>query len=355
MLVDHADDIGRQNAQADGRGDREVERQPQRLLDRAPEGREVVPRVVPRDRGQRHGGDGHAEHADGKLHQPERAVEPRARAVDLGCKHAVHQHVHLYGRPRNDAGPHQDPDLAQTRIAEIETPAEAVTELAEGWQLDGELRQAAQQDPEAEAVERPLGEVRMPPVRLRVEDVRQGDAADHGDHIERARRRGWQAEDESRVEHAHDHGGQRHEQDEREQHAREPDRQLEFPFDLVEPEVGHLDDPGAGGDAEQADRAEHDQDRGEQDAGEAPGRFGALLLMSLRERGGEGRGEGAFREEVAHQVGNLEGGQKRVQALAGAEHGGEDQLPGEAQHARAHHRDTDDPGRPTSAAHGRKL
>ena len=98
------------------------------------------------DERQRHRGNRHAEDAQRKLHQPERVVEPRHRAVALVAgEGGVDHHVDLHRARRDDRRAHQAQDGAHALVAPLEVRPEAVADLRQRGQLHGELQKAAQQ------------------------------------------------------------------------------------------------------------------------------------------------------------------------------------------------------------------
>ena len=58
------------------------------------------------------------------------------------------------GGAGDDAGPHQRPQLAQARVAQLQLPVEAEAEPEQRRQLHAELRQAAQKHADADPVDR---------------------------------------------------------------------------------------------------------------------------------------------------------------------------------------------------------
>jgi hypothetical protein len=109
--------------------------------------------------------------------------------------------------------------------------------------------------------------------------------------------------------------------------------QLELARHAVEAEVGDLDQQRTGRNPNDANPPHDDEHGAEQKAGEMPGGGLPFLFKGLGKGGGKGRRQGAFRKEVAKQVGNLEGGQERIVAFARPEHGGHDDFTHQPQDA----------------------
>ena len=85
-------------------------------------------------------------------------------------------------------------------------------------------KETAEQSPKREPDQSALAEMRMPPVRLRIEPVAKRHAADDRADIEEARSHRRNSEDVLRVQHSHDERGERNEKDERKHDPRQQDR-----------------------------------------------------------------------------------------------------------------------------------
>jgi hypothetical protein len=129
----------------------------------------------------------------------------------------------------------------------------------------------------------------------------------HGD-----RREGGDGELVLGVQATHPQGRQGHEQEDREQRAGQGYGQLVFVGvreESVGEEAHHL---GREIDAERDQGTHHQQEQGEDLRHEPPGLFPSLFLEGTGEGGDEGRGEGAFCEEVPEHGGDADGHEIRV-------------------------------------------
>jgi hypothetical protein len=136
----------------------------------------------------------------------------------------------------------------------------------------------------------------------------------------------------ARVQHAHAHGRETHEQEIGKHHAQQAQHQDRAR--LVE-----ADDAERERDAEHA--REHDDGRGDQQAGDdgigrVPHGLLALGFFLLLEDGDEGGGERAFAEQAAEEVGNLEGQRERARDPARAHEVRIDDFPHQPEHAAQH-------------------
>src|SRR5437588_11521051 len=98
-------------------------------------------------------------------------------------------------------------------------------------------------------------------------------------------------------------------------------------------------------DAKQRDHAHENGGQGCDFVSESPGRFIAFGGDFFREGGDERGRESAFGKQIAQQIWQPKSHQERVQIFAGAEKSGENLLPNQSKHSRAHYRNTDDAGR----------
>ena len=209
--------------------------------------------------------------------------------------------------------------------------------------MDEELEQAADERGDGESHETALAEMRMPPIRLRLEPVAERDAADDRAEIEKARSHRGHAENVFRVQHSHDERGERDEQDERKHDPRELNRER----GLLGRKSGreNLNEHRRADDPEHRERAhENNGERGDL-AGESPGGGVAVGGDATREGRDESGRKRAFGEEIAQHVGRAERGQKRVHVARSAEERREDDFAEQTQNAAAQNGDADDAGR----------
>ena len=92
-----------------------------------------------------------------------------------------------------------------------------------------------------------------------------------------------------------------------------------------QPRHGDLGEDGKGD--------EQDHEAGKRLTGEGPRRLGSLAMQALGEERNEGRIERAFGEQPAKHVGHAEGDEVGVGRRRGAEHGGDQHVAREAEHA----------------------
>ena len=115
----------------------------------------------------------------------------------------------------------------------------------------------------------------------------------------------------------------------REEHAREPDREGLVPARDAE----EADDPRRDQDEERAERGQPEQHQPEEARGDAPGALALALLDQLAEDGDERRGQRGVGEERPDEVRELVGDGERVDRAVRAEVVGRDDLANEADHA----------------------
>jgi len=295
--------------------------------------------------GEARGGDGrhgHAEDADGELHQPEGVAQPGRRALHPRGEDGVDEEVHLGGGETDGGRPHQPRDAAQPRVGEVDHQAEAMAELAGRGNLHQELGRAAEE-----------GEDRPADHRLLLAGPRPEEegAAHDGHHVEEGRGEGRRAESLLRVELPHGHRGQRDEGQKGKHDPRAEDRDVSLSLDRPEARGHGVHDPGREEDPQQGEAADHHQDGADDQVGQADGPLPPLVLQGVGEGGDEGRGERSLREEIAEEVGDAEGDDEGVREGARAEEGREELLADEAEHAREHGRGGDE-GRPGPHARG---
>ena len=204
------------------------------------------------------------------------------------------------------AGDHEHHHGAQRGIVEIELPLEAKAETPECRHLHGKLRDPAEQHAEAPAVERPLTKVGVMPILMRLGDPREERAADDRNDVEDRAGAGRQAEDIPRIEHAHRDRRDGDEEDEGKEQSRHRDGHGELAGNLMEPVTGEIDHERRKGDAHQADDAEDEDERGEDELRQFPRGVRPFLGPRLRERGGEGGGKRALGEEIAEKIRDAE-------------------------------------------------
>ncbi len=237
--------------QADGGGNGEEKCEPQGPRQGAAKSGRVADRRALRDQGQRDRGDRDAEDAERQLHQPKRVGKPAHRAVALVAREgSIHEHVHLHRTRRDDGRPHEPQDRRDTFvIAPLKIGSKTEPDARQRRELDGELKETAEQGAERQPEQRAGTERRVEPPAKR-------DTADDGAEVEKAGCHRGRAEDVAGVEHAHRQRGERHEQDEWKHHARE--RNGERGFFRREPTAEHRDQLRRKSDAEQRDRAHED-------------------------------------------------------------------------------------------------
>jgi hypothetical protein len=145
-----------------------------------------------------------------------------------------------------------------------------------------------------------------------------------------------------------DHDPRQPEQDDdREEHAREPDRQRLVAAGISE----RGDQPRREDDAERGQPAKAEQDQPEKARRDSPRPLALALLEQLAEHGHERRGNRGVREQRADEVRDLEGDRERVDPAARPEVVGGDDLADEAEHAgepRCEREDRRRPGQPTA-------
>ena len=275
---------------------------------------------------------GDAKNSERQVHQPECVVEPRHRASALACRqHGVHEHVDLRRCEPERSRPHQNEDLAQSRLAQIEQRPVAVPFLVQQRPLRDDLPGAAD-----EHADRHRGDRREAHSWHQWHE--QDRAQDARDVEHRGRQRGHE-EPVQRVQHPHERGGYRHERQERQHDPGEEDSQLQLAWYLavIVREHGHerLCEQQACAHHERR----HDEERVDDVVAQAP-RGGAPFASEIpRERRDERRAHRAFREEVSHQVRNPERDVVGVDRVAGAEQVRHDLIAHEAEHAARHRGD----------------
>ena len=134
-----------------------------------------------------------------------------------------------------------------------------------------------------------------------------------------------------------------------------PNPRIRSALSRIEPDAISVGNRRGEHDPEHDDHAGHDEERVDDQVAQAPGGVAAARLQRPRERRNEGRRHGAFREEIADEIGNAEGDVERIhrRRRGCAEERREDGFADDAQQAARHGGDTDEARRPGHPrAHG---
>ncbi len=272
-------------------------------------------------------------------------------ARDVGRELAVDEDVDLHGRAGNGARYHENQDRAQGRVPEIELPLVAEAEFPERGKLHAQLRQSAKQNTEAPAHDRAFAKMRMKPMRLGFKKAGKKRAPNDRDNVEDGARAGRDAENVTRIEHAHDGGGQRNEKNEREKNPRHLHGQRKgLRLFRAPTATGEVDDLRTEDDANHADETKDERQGRENKPRKMPRGGFALLLPCLGEGGGEGGRKRALGKKIAQQIRDPEGRDEGVGEHRRAEHEGKDLFAHHAHQSRAHDGSTDNQRRLLRAA-----
>ena len=155
------------------------------------------------------------------------------------------------------------------------------------------------------------------------------------------------------VQHAAVKRGQRDEDEIGEGDAAELDGQGEGRCVVAHAGCQQRHHAGHGENQQHRERQQHDQKGGVRLAGEGQSFVAALALQLAREQRHESRREGAFGEQAAKEVGQLERDEERVGHPARTEHRRQHDVAHEA-HDAAQQREAADSGNGAAEAHGQK-
>ena len=192
---------------------------------------------------------------------------------------------------------------------------------------------AQPRDRQEELHERPEDDDSRVEVELRalVVDLRDAEEEPDDDHgVPGDRRERRQREVVVRVEDPDDDPGEAEQDDDREEDARETDRELVVAAGI--PERAHEERREQ--DEDRGDAAEDEQRQPEERRGDAPGALPLALLEQLAEDRDERAGERGVGDERAHEVRDLDRDRERVDEPGDAEEVGADHLADEAEHPR---------------------
>ncbi len=137
----------------------------------------------------------------------------------------------------------------------------------------------------------------------------------------------------SAFKHAGIERDQRHAHEIGKRDAREHHHEGELGGIVLEARRQQKHEPGHGDLAEDGEDDEKESEAGERLAGEGACRRKPVFMHAPREEGNEGRIEGPFGEQPAEHVGHAEGDEEGVGHEGGAEHGGDQHVAHEAEHA----------------------
>ena len=313
----------RQHGEPNGRRHADDEHQPQSPIERRGK---VLRRLFRMLLGQPRQDDGrqrNAEHAERKLDEAVRVVEPADAAGDQKRRdQRVEQNADLRHRRAEDRRHHELQDPPHAVVREPQARPRQEIEASQERQLKRELDDAGDEHSGREAERRPL-EQRADPAREH----------DHDD-IEQHRRERGDGETPMRVEHAAGERRQRHEQHVRQREPQHVDGESEPAVVAGEARREDEDDEGCREHAERSDREQADAQRARDVADELASLGMALVRAVLGDDRHERLRERTFGEEAAHEVRDLEGHSEGVHDRPGAEPGRERDVAREARDAR---------------------
>ncbi len=293
--------------------------------------------------GEQHHADGDADHAERQLKDAVGIIEPRHHAVlqarddgrddDGDLRHAAgdearhgeaHQPLHLGGEP-----------------GALELEANAGSHGGNGH--DRDLQQAGDGDAPGE---RHTGGILL--ARAGGDETEQ----DRDEHdIEQARREGGGGEAPERVEQPGIERDPGHEDEIGQRDARQEDREPELVRIVGEAGGEQQHEPRHGDLGQDYEGHEHEGEAGERQRGEVSRRLWALGVQALGEQRNEGRVEGAFGKQAPEHIGHAEADEEGIGHGGGAEHGGDQHVADEAEHA-AHDSHAADGQEPAIKLHG---
>ena len=220
-------------------------------------------------------------------------------------------------------------EAADRRIAPVEDELQPAVEPAQPGQRQEQLNHGPDQDREGVDVE------------LRVLALEPGHAepeADDDREVPEDRSQRRHREVVVGVEDPDDDAAQPEQHDDREQHAREADGEVEVAAGVAErPDQQRRDQ-----DEERGEAAEHEEDEPEDRRGDPPGPLPLALLEQVAEDGYERAGESCVREEGTHEVRDLERDGERVDLPVDPEVVRRDHLAHEPEHPGEARRDGED-------------
>ncbi len=226
------------------------EREPHALGEFVAKRRHVAGGCHARQQRQRYGPQRHSEDTQRQLHETEGNRQPERRAIaQLGGEDGVDEHVHLSRARGNHRWPHQLQNGLDAWIAPTQIVPVTISGASQRRQLHAQLQRTTYQRADRRAEQRPGTEagVEVPPEQYTAHDRAE---------IEEAGGHRRDTEHIPRVQHAHDQGGQRYQQDEGIHHPGQGDG--EFGLVAGEPRRQHVHEPGREEDADHRKGAEYD-------------------------------------------------------------------------------------------------
>jgi len=324
VFVDERGDRICQEGDEGRRGDRQKEDHLQRI-GQGPG--DLVPRPLrdhPGEGRQSHRPDRDPEHAQGEVHDPEGVVQPGdAALLEARHEHGIDQDVDSLAGQADDDRQEQGHGPDELGVAEIQMEFVSEPFLNEPGQLDAELHQPPDRDPQGQAIDgidSPLSE-----------KGEQGDRSQDRKQVEKRRGERWNEECALGIEVAHRPGAEGDEQEEGKDDRGQAPREFDLAGDVLEAVGDEFRQPGREEDPGDGDGADD-----EQEGVEDVGREQVLGVLALGSLGGqdrhEGRRQGVFGEEVPEEVGDPERGVERVHGEARAEEVAQDDFADEAHH-----------------------
>ncbi len=190
-----------QNRESDRRRNAKEKNQRQSVVQRAAEFAVIGTARAARQRREHRCGDGHAEDADGKLHEAKRVVQPGHRAVDDRAASGVddrrgevgiHENIDLHRGGADNRRSHKAKNLAYPGIGDVEHGSITEAGTSETRPLHGKLQKAADEGAVSHARDRTESE-------SGADQKSQKQAAQDRPDIEKRRGQGRHAEDSERV------------------------------------------------------------------------------------------------------------------------------------------------------------
>ena len=328
-LVDEPHDRCGEHDRHQARRDQEERDLAEPRVERAPQTRVVAPCGEAGERRKEDGRHGDGEHALRQHVQAERLVDGRRSELGVQqprCEQRVDQEVHVDEADRQRDREHQDEHAADRRVAPVEHHRQAPVEPPQPWDRKQELDDRPEDDDARIEIE----------LRVLARDPRYAEDETEDDHeVPCDRRERRQREVVVGVEDPDDDPRQAEENDDREQHAREPDCEVEVPAGI--PERPH------------EERREQDEDRGqaaedqesqpEERRGDAPRALALTTLEQLAEDRDERARQRGIGDERTDEIRDLDRDRERVDLPADAEEVRGDHLSYEAEDTRDGRRD----------------
>ena len=309
--------------QRGGRGQQAT--QPQPPVEQFGKLARVAPERVFGQGGQQDGAEGDAEHAGGQFGEAVGVIHPgNAAALQVGGEYRVDNKGNLSHAGGEDGGHHLFDHAVDRRVFEIELGQVEKALFRQPGQLEGQLQDTADKHRPGQRGNR----------RVEIGNEKQGKGDER--QVEQNRREGGDLEFVVGVENRADKRRQGNQKDIGKHNPQQVGCQREFVGIFGKARRRDADNPRRGQHAESGYDGEREGEHSGDVLHKLARRLGRFGLSVFGQHRHERLRERAFGEDAPQQVGQLEGGEKRVGGIARAEHPRNDHVADKAEDAREH-------------------